>query len=245
MVSALLALVATGGAVATSGSHAKSATLTDQERGRDVPVHVYLPAQTHACVAKASCPVAFISPGYGVPHTSYSFLADALTAQGYLVVAVQHDLPTDPPLTGKGDLVAIRTPAWQRGAANLRYVKAQLSRAHPDYGWDKLTLIGHSNGGDISALLLRETPDFARKLITLDHRRVPLPLDPALRTLSIRGSDFEADPGVLPAKPASGVCIVEIAGSRHNDMLDDGPAELRSQIAALVLGFLNTEACSA
>src|SRR5690606_30883706 len=105
---------------------------------------------------------------------------------------------TDPPLSGKGDLVEVRTPAWQRGAANLRFVKDELSRIYPEYGWSAPTLVGHSNGGDISAYLLTDTPHFAQQLVTLDHRRVAIPRDPSLRVLTIRGSDFEADPGVLP-----------------------------------------------
>jgi hypothetical protein len=45
--------------------------------------------------------------------------------------------------------------------------------------------------------------------------------------LSIRASDTEADPGVLPTAEEQqefGACIVRIAGSRHNDMYDGGVA---------------------
>lgn len=222
--------------------------LTDTVRGRDVAVQLYFPIGDHGCVESRSCPVAFLSPGYGLPHTSYSFLAEVLSARGYLSVAIQHDLPTDPPLTGKGNLVEVRTPAWQRGAANLRFVKDELSKIYPNYDWSALALVGHSNGGDISAYLLGNTPHFAQQLVTLDHRRVPLPRDPSLQVLTIRGSDFEADPGVLLSeteKASSGTCIVEIAGSRHNDMHDAGPSQLKAQISAVLRRFLVDRGCGA
>lgn len=191
--------------------------------------------------------MAFVSPGYGVPHTSYSFLADALTEIGYLVVAIQHDLPADQPPSTTGDLVTARTPIWKRGAENLRYVRSTLSQKYSGYDWPNLTIIGHSNGGDLSALALRDDPGFARTLVTLDNRRSPLPRDSSIKVLSIRGSDFEADPGVLPTQEeqrSSGtICITEIAGSRHDNMQDEGPAELKARITALVVGFLQDGRC--
>ena len=223
-------------------------TLTDSDRGRDIMVQLYFPAPNHSCVKESSCPVAFLSPGYRIPHTNYSFLAEMLAARGYLSVAIQHDLPTDPPLTGEGDLVTIRTPAWQRGADNLRFVKAELSKTHPNHDWAALALVGHSNGGDLSAYLMGETPGFAKQLVTLDHRRVALPRDPSLQVLSIRGSDFEADPGVLPSEgeqASSGTCVIEIVGSRHNDMHDGGPSELKAQISLAVGRFLHRGGCGA
>ena len=241
----LLAFPAVAGAEQLAS---QSLTLADAARARDVPVQLYFPAAGLECVRQRSCPVALLSPGYGLPHTGYSFLASTLAARGFLVVAVQHDLPSDPPLTGEGDLVKVRTPAWQRGADNLRFVKAQLSSTYPHYNWSALTLVGHSNGGDISAFLLAQTPQFAKQLITLDHRRVPLPRDPSMLVLSVRGSDFEADPGVLPPQqePASSsICVVKLAGSRHNDMHDGGPSELKGKITSVVARFLQGSSCGA
>lgn len=241
-----VALVTVGGSVLAAPPTGTAMALTDTERGREVPVQLYFPSNRAACTVQQRCPVTLLSPGYGVRHTSYSFVANALANEGHLVVAVQHDLPSDPPLPAQGDLVTIRTPMWQRGAANLRFVKAELSRAHPEYDWSKLTLVGHSNGGDISSLLLRDNPAFATTLITLDNRRVALPRSPAMRVLSIRGSDFEADPGVLPLEDeqaSSSICVVEVPGSRHNDMFDDGPQELKSRINALIHSFRHAGRC--
>ena len=46
-----------------------------------------------------SLPVAIISNGNTVKNTEYSFLANTFAARGYLVVSIQQDIPTDPPLT--------------------------------------------------------------------------------------------------------------------------------------------------
>src|SRR5690606_31768005 len=97
-----------------------------------------------------------------------------------------------------GDMIADRSPMWGIGADNLRYVKAVLSERHPAYDWAHLVLVGHSNGGDLSALAVAQTPALASVLVTLDNRRYPLPRSGDIRVLSVRGSDFEADPGVLP-----------------------------------------------
>ncbi|WP_034211750.1 hypothetical protein [Arenimonas metalli] len=242
---ALSALLMAGSASAAQPRTAPM-VLTDHERGREIPVQVYFPGEHNDCVARATCPVAFFSPGYGIPHTRYSFLTNNLAEQGYLVVAVQHDLPSDPPLVGKGDLVVVRTPAWKRGAANLRFVKTELTRFLPDYQWSNLTLLGHSNGGDISSLLLTTSPEFAARLVTLDHRRVALPRDASISVLSIRGSDFEADDGVLPSETENAsrrICVVEIPGSRHNDMFDGGPSQLKIDINSLIDPFMRQGSC--
>lgn len=246
LVIGVLAALLMAGSTSAAPPRVMPMDLVDHDRGRQVPVHIYHPTPESACVPQASCPVALFSPGYGIPHTSYSFLANYVAEQGYLVIAVQHDLPSDPPLVGKGDLVTVRTPAWRRGAANLRFVKSELAQALPDYNWSDLTLIGHSNGGDISSLLLQESPKFADRLITLDHRRVALPQDPSLAVLSVRGSDFEADPEVLPSEAESrtgSICVVEIPNSRHNDMFDGGPPKLKLEIIRLIGPFLRQGSC--
>ncbi|WP_337879322.1 hypothetical protein [Rheinheimera sp.] len=218
--------------------------LQDNSRNRAIPVALYFPNHRH-CAAKKLCPVALLSPGYGVPHTGYAFIAGQLRSEGYFVVAVQHDLPTDPPLAKTGDLFSVRMPMWQRGAQNLRFVRHHLSAVYPAFDWTALTLIGHSNGGDISALLLRESPGFASRLITLDNRRYPLPRHDTVQVLSVRGSDFPADAGVLPAaeEQVKSVCVSTIAGSRHNDLTDQGSEVLKATINQLVLSFVRQGQC--
>lgn len=105
----------------------------------------------------------------------------------------------------------------------------------------------HSHGGDISALALTESPGLASTLITPDQRRYPLPRNASLRMLSLRGSDFEADPGVLPSQAEQAgldVCIERIANARHDDMHDAGPAWLKGEISTRVGRFLSDGECA-
>ncbi|MGE3672931.1 MAG: alpha/beta hydrolase [Polyangiaceae bacterium] len=250
-IRALFALLWLGGCVGSaqpdSGHKAHSAdrpaqdlVLHDASRARDVPVG-FIPAV--GC--ERACPVVVLSSGYGLRHSDYSFISSAASAHGFAVVTVQHELPSDPPLATEGDLFVRRAPNWRRGAANLRFVVQRLQRQYPELDWRRLTLIGHSNGGDIAAWLLREEPGFASALITLDHRRVPLPRGAAVRVLSIRAGDFPADPGVLPvpelATPQT--CIVRVPGAKHDQLYDGGPAELKARIVQWILGFLESGAC--
>lgn len=216
--------------------------LRDAVRGREVPVTVNAPA---GCRASAPCPVVLLSPGWGLPATGYAFLADALVKAGYAVVAVQDQLPGDAPMASTGDLKRDRTPFWQRGVATLRFVHAALLAREPAFDAQQVVLLGHSHGGDVSAWLAAERPAWVTALVTLDHRRVPLPAGGAgLRVLSLRGSDFVADPGVLPAAPSDSTCVLPLAGARHNDMHDGGPSELKSRLAAAVVAFLVDRRCS-
>ena len=240
---ALAGCAATGRAQESTVS---SLVLVDSARERSIPVELYFPEERADCTAARRCSVAIISPGYRIGHTDYSFIADALTELGYLAVSVQHELASDPPLATGGNLFSARTPDWQRGAENLRYVRESLRVRHPHFDWDHVTLIGHSNGGDISAWLARESPDFAEALITLDHRRVPLPRAAVPRVLSIRAGDFPADEGVLPTpdeQSAHDACIERMQAARHNDMHDGGPVGLKQSMARSISRFLTSGAC--
>lgn len=225
-----------------------SLMLYDGTRQRSIPVEVYYPASAHHCLTARACRVAFLSPGYGGSHKAYTFIAHALNRLGYLVVGIQHQLPSDPPLATEGNLFERRSPVWEQGAANLRFVHGELIRSYPEFDWKHVVLIGHSNGGDIAAWMLREPPTWAAALVTLDHRRVPLPRDSARRMLSIRAGDLAADTGVLPSPEEqrdSGACIVTLAQARHNDMHDEGSVRLKQDIARIVVSFLQDDSCPA
>ena len=239
LAAALIGLLASLSSAARASDESGTLALFDEKRSRRIPVEIYLPSESIRCTAERRCPVAVVSAGYGVRHTSYSFIADALNDQGYLVVAVQHELPSDPPLAREGDLFALRSQAWKRGAENIRFVRSTLSAKYPFFEWEQLVLVGHSNGGDISAWLVMESPSEVAALVTLDHRRVPLPQSAFPRTLSIRASDFEADHGVL--NPTA--CIVTLGYARHNDMSDAGSPRLRSDVSSIMRSFLNGGEC--
>lgn len=229
-------------------AHATDTVLRDETRQRDIPVEIRFPEASRHCSRSRPCPVAFVSPGYGLAHTDYRFVSDALVELGYLVASIQSVLPNDPKAPNTGNMIADRTPMWALGADNLVYAKSYLSKLYPAYDWAHLVLVGHSNGGDLSALALKRDPSLASVLITLDNRRYPLPAGGKIRVLSIRGSDFEADPGVLPSSGSTrsaSLCILEIPGSRHDDMNDAGPTALKERIAAILAEFLGHSRCGA
>ena len=214
--------------------------LHDQARDRAVPVRLYRPAG--GSVREGGLrPVALLSPGYGVGHREYSFLARALALRGFLVVAVQHDLPADPRIPREGNVQEVRSPWWRRGSENLLFVRARLREIHPGYQWEHPVLLGHSNGGDLSVWLARDHPAVPAAVVTLDHRRMPVPRAARPRMLLLRGSDFPADPGVLPTpeeQRALGIEVVPLPGARHDDMLDAGPEALKRAIVDRTVEFL-------
>lgn len=215
--------------------------LRDEARGREVPVWLDEPA---GCSVDTPCPVVLLSPGWGLPATGYRFLVERLVRAGYAVVAVQDQLPGDPPMPNTGDLQRDRGPYWRRGAATLRFVQAALLAPRASLDARRVVLLGHSHGGDVSATLAAERPAWVVGLVTLDHRRVPLPrASDRLRVLSLRGSDFTADPGVLPAGAAPGLCVLHLRDAPHNDMHDGGPARLKDRLADAVGAFLSDGRC--
>ena len=231
--------------IASFASFSHADIIYDQSRDRNVPIDITVPQTETRCKKETKCPVAFLSAGYGVSHLKYSFLANQLSDLGYLVVAIGHELPNDPPLSTSGNLFETRSENWRRGAQTLDFVRSTLSERLKQYDFDNLLLVGHSNGGDISAWLGNEKKPYIESIITLDHRRVPLPRDPKLKILSIRASDFPADKGVLPLETEqSDICVVTIPDSRHNDMADDGPEWLKEKMNFLVRHYLQQQSCS-
>src|SRR6266700_1561462 len=159
-------------------------------------------------------PVAIISNGNTVRNTEYSFLANVLAARGYLVASIQQDLPSDPPLMTKiGQPYVGRREVYLRGEANSLFVIGELQKRQPNADYDHLTLVVHSNRGDISMYCAKQHPELISKVITLDHLRVPFVLGDNLKILSFRSKDptFKTDPGVLPSPEqakAGGIDII-------------------------------------
>ena len=221
-------------------------TLFDASRQRQIPIELYYPANANDCLATHPCPVALLSAGYGVAHTEYRFVAEVLNRAGYLVIAIGHELAQDPPLSVQGNLFETRRENWQRGAVTLEFVQQALQTQLPGFDFSRLTLVGHSNGGDISAWLANAHPELVSALITLDHRRVPLPRNKNIRVLSIRASDFPADEGVLLSEPEQARydgCVLTIAGAKHNELTDQGPDWLKARIKADLLSYLTQHQC--
>ena len=188
-------------------------------------------------------PVAIISNGNTVKNTEYSFLANVLAARGYLVASIQQDNPTDPPLVTRVGLPYVgRLDVYKRGEANILFVLGELKKLQPNADYDHLTLVGHSNGGDIAMYCAKEHPNLVSKVITLDNLRVPFVLNDKMKILSFRSSDpnFRTDPGVLPAQQDARSDSIDIVRTKfqHTDMSDRGPDAVKEKIQATLDKFL-------
>jgi hypothetical protein len=194
-------------------------------------------------------PVAIISNGNTVKNTEYSFLANVLAARGYLVASIQQDLPTDPPLVTKIGLPYVgRQEVYERGEANILFVLGQLKTLQPNADYDHLTLVGHSNGGDVAMFCAKQHPELVSKIITLDNLRVPFVLNDKMKILSFRSTDpnFKTDPGVLPNPQQPNADSIDIVKTKfqHTDMSDRGPDSVKETIQATLDQFLGYPAAS-
>src|SRR6201990_2879417 len=135
-------------------------------------------------------PVAIISNGNTVKNTEYSFLANVLATRGYLVASIQQDLPTDPPLMTKvGEPYVGRKEVYMRCEANILFVLGALQKMQPNADYDHLTLVGHSNGGDVAMYVAHQHPELVSKVVTLDNLRVPFVLSDKMKILTFRSKD--------------------------------------------------------
>ena len=221
----------------------------DASRGNrpvEVDVAVRWDREMQANAGMIILPVAILNHGNTVKFTEYSFLANIFAARGYMVVSIQHDLPTDAPMVTKvGELYVGRQPQYLRGIANIRFAIEEMHRVQPNADYDHLTMVGHSNGGDISMYFAKLYPDQIRKIVTLDNLRVPFTIDGRFKILSFRSKDpqFKTDPGVIPpeeVRQKSGIQVVQ-TGFQHNDMRDTGPDKAKATIQDMLDKFLDDE----
>ena len=194
-------------------------------------------------------PVAVISNGNTVRNTEYSFLENVLAARGYLVASIQQDLPSDPPLVTKVGLPYVgRLEVYKRSEANILFVLGELKKLQPNADYDHLTLVGHSNGGDVAMFCAKEHPEMVAKVITLDNLRVPFVLSDKMKILSFRSKDpnFQTDPGVLPTPQQAKQDGIDIVNTQfqHTWMSDRGPDSAKEKIQATLDHFLSDSAQS-
>ena len=217
---------------------------TARQRPVSVDLAVRYDYEMKANAGLTTLPVAIISNGNTVKNTEYSFLANVFAARGYLVASIQQDLPTDPPLVTKVGLPYVgRLAVYQKGEANILFVVQELKQRQPHADYQHLTLVGHSNGGDISMWCARQHPEMVAKVVTLDNLRVPFVLSGRTKILSFRSRDpnFQTDPGVLPTElqaKTDGIDIIRTE-AQHTDMSDRGPAVVKERIQAALEQFLN------
>ena len=191
-------------------------------------------------------PVAILNHGNTVKFSEYSFLANVFAARGYIAISIQHDLPTDAPMVTKvGELYVGRQPQYLRGIANIKFAVEEMQKVQPNADYDHLTMVGHSNGGDISMYFAKMYPDQIKKVVTLDNLRVPFMTDGKFKILSFRSKDpqFKTDPGVVPNEDVcekSGITVVQ-TGYRHTDMSDRGSDDVKSTIEGMLDKFLEDD----
>jgi pimeloyl-ACP methyl ester carboxylesterase len=216
---------------------------TRQRRPVAVDVAVRRDKEFQAEAGMITLPVAIINHSNTVRFTEYSFLANLFAARGYMAVSIQHDLATDVPLVTKvGEPYVGRLPVYQRGVANILFAVGQLKRIEPNADYGHLTMVGHSNGGDIAVYFARFHPDLVKKVVTLDNLRVPFMTDGRFKILSFQSTDpvFKSDPGVVPDEQEcekAGITVVK-TGYQHTDMSDRGPDDVKVGIRSILDKFL-------
>jgi pimeloyl-ACP methyl ester carboxylesterase len=224
-------------------------TFTDPARDNRVvavDIAVRRDKELQANAGMIKLPVAILNHGNTVKFTEYSFLANLFAARGYLVVSIQHDLPTDAPMVTKvGELYVGRQPQYERDIANIRFAVDEMRQVQANADYDHLTMVGHSMGADVSLYFARMYPDQVRKIVTLDNLRVPFMTDGRFKILSFRSNDpvFKPDPGVVPDADIcekAGITVVRTK-FQHNDMRDTGPEAAKESIQEMVDKFLDDD----
>lgn len=215
--------------------------LFDKSRNRVIPIAIYSPK------AAANKQVVIVSHGYrqnkGGDFLAYSYLTENLANKGYYVVSIQHELSTDSLIPMSGIPQIVRKPFWDRGANNILFVIQFLQKTEPNLEYNHLTLIGHSNGGDMTALFPQKYPNIAAKIITLDNRRMNLPRTNKPEVYSLRSSDQPADLGILPSEEEQkkfDIKIIKLPNTIHNNMDDSANDAQWKEINDYVLSFLTS-----
>lgn len=218
-------------------------TFFDHNRNRSIPLAIYKPVLGRQ---KAKQTLIIFSHGYyqneAKSNTRYSYLTEFLASKGFYVVSIQHELTTDSLIPNNGIPQIVRRPFWERGADNILFVINKLKKSDLQLNYHHIVLIGHSNGGDMTALFPEKYPNVVDKIITLDNRRMALPKTKTPKVYSLRSSDQPADKGVLPNKKEQnvfGMKIIPLLNTFHNDMDDRANPKQQHEIRNYVLSFLN------
>jgi hypothetical protein len=229
--------------------HHKTLTFFDPlrtDRPVEVDIAVRRDREWEATAEMVTLPVVILSHGNTVKFTEYSFLANVFAARGYMVVSIQHDLDTDEPMVTKvGEQYVGRGMQYNRGIANIMFAIDELKKLQPNSDYRHLTMVGHSNGGDISMYFAKRYPEMIKKVVTLDNLRVPFMTDGKFKILSFRSKDpvFKADPGVVPDDEIckkAGITVIRTT-YQHNELSDRGPDEVKTAIQAILDKFLSDD----
>src|SRR5579871_2442457 len=222
--------------------------LNDILRDRPVTVDIAVrrDREAEAVADMTVLPVAILSHSNTVKFTEYSFLANALAARGYLVVSIQHDLDSDEPMVTRiGEELVGRRSQYNRDIANIFFAIDKLKLVFPNADFHHLTMVGHSNGGDVSMYFATRHPDLVQRVVTLDNLRVPFMTDGRVKILSFRSKDpvFKTDAGVIPSDEMCDKLGIKVVRTefQHNDLSDRGPDRAKALIEAKLEEFLDNE----
>ncbi|HSB92756.1 MAG TPA: alpha/beta fold hydrolase [Flavitalea sp.] len=210
--------------------------LLDSARNRQVPTVLY---SLKAPQNLKSADLVIFSPGNGVAidYKSYGYLTNHLATKGYLVASIQHMLPTDISGQTSDEFTVTRSPNWETGVTNINYIIERLPLLYPHLKIKSVTLIGHSNGGDIAMLFASQHPEKLAKVISLDNRRIPVPVLKRPIICSIRSSDEAAHEDLLPSKEViveNNMRVIYLKGIKHKDMDQTGTSAQHEQILKAV-----------
>jgi pimeloyl-ACP methyl ester carboxylesterase len=229
--------------------HHKTLSFLDplrSDRTVSIDVAVRRDREMESMADMAELPVAILSHGNSIKNTEYTFLTNIFATRGYLVMSIQHDLESDGPMVTRADEEYVgRRMQYNRGISNIKFAIEEMKQHYPHADYEHLTLIGHSNGGDISMYFAKLHPEMVKKVVTLDNLRVPFLTDGKIKILSFRSHDpvFKADPGVVPDADTcakAGITVVRTE-FHHNDLSDRGPDSAKESIQSKVEQFLDQD----
>ncbi|MFD3871218.1 alpha/beta hydrolase family protein [Streptomyces sp. NPDC058623] len=163
-------------------------------------------------------PLVLLSPGFSLPRTSLTALAEDLASRGWAVAAVDHAYESaaitypDGRVTGCSACrpgVRGRTVAATR-AADLSYVRRRLTEGGPAVGAEglprldpaRVAVVGHSIGGAAAFEAMRRDPAFVAG-VNMDGTFAPSDTGPLARPFLLLGADRHGRPGADPSWEAT------------------------------------------
>lgn len=191
-------------------------------------------------------PVILLNHGDTVAMTDYAFIAEDLASNGYVVVAIQHQLKTDPeePKFWKERSIS----RYGKVIDNILYVfewlqENQRSLFNNTLDLKKVGLIGHSMGGNSLLLFANRASNIFKKkqneallpymdatgvkeaIVVLDTGGFPYPahnLYPLFLLLSAERQSYQKESGAYGDMVKIGHKVKYYEGSKHISFMDHG-----------------------
>ena len=214
----------------------------DESRDRLIPVALYFHEKRKH---PKKIPVVILNHGSRSFYTRYSYLANFLADKGYAVISIQHDLIEDEPISlpkfNEGILKDTRKSIWEMWVKNILYVIKEFKKIMPDFDLDKMTLLGHSTGGDVIMYFAEKYPDMVADIISLDGRRCPFPRNIKSRILLFLANDTTTDHGVIPEDNEKHQLDIQAVrlNAKHREYSDRGPDNVKQEVISIIGNFLH------